>query len=369
MNDTPSAAVALRRDGPAGPPAIGRHGGTAATALVAWLWMAGCGGDGRAPLVVYSPHGPELLEPVEREYERLHPDTDLKWLFMGSQEVYERVRAEAPNPQADVWYGGPSTILARGASEGLLAPYRPSWAEAIPASSRGAEDLFFASYRTAPVLAYNKDALAESEAPRDWDDLLEPRFKDQILLRDPLASGTMRTLFSMVLARSVAQTGHEDAGWAWLARFDAQTKEYVSTPALMLEKLTRREGLVTVWELTDMLWQQQRGRPLAYRFPTSGVPMIDDSLGLVKAAPHAEAAKVFIEWVGSLEGQRFAAEVAFRLPARTDLPRETLPAWAQEVLRQLVEAPMDGLLVAQKDREWMTRWDRTVRGVGESATR
>ena len=77
------------------------------------LALAGCGaGDGRTRLTIYSPHGPELLQPVEAEYERLHPDVDVQWLFMGSQEVYERVRAETANPQGDVWFGGPASILA-----------------------------------------------------------------------------------------------------------------------------------------------------------------------------------------------------------------------------------------------------------------
>lgn len=321
-------------------------------------------GEGKPRLVVYSPHGPELLQPVETEYERLHPELDLAWLFMGSQEVYDRVRAEAANPQADVWYGGPSTILARGAAEGLLSPYRPSWAEAIGPEGRGERDLYFATYRTAPVLAYNKDALPASEAPRDWDDLLAPRFTGKILIRDPLASGTMRTLFAMILSRSLAETGSEERGWEWLRRFDAQTKEYVSTPALMLEKLTRREGVVTVWELTDMLWQQQRGRPLAYRFPTSGTPVIEDSMGVVKGARHPEAAKAFIEWVGSLDGQRFAAETAFRLSARTDMPSESLPEWARQVLAEMVPAALDHELVAKKEKEWMSTWDRTIRGRG-----
>ncbi len=340
------------------PHRLSRH----AFLLLSGLALAGCGGEAQPRLVVYSPHGPELLEPVEKEYERLHPEVDLVWLFMGSQEVYDRVRAEGPNPQADVWFGGPSTILARGAEEGLLEPYRPSWAESIAADGRGPKDLYFATYRTAPVLAYNKDALPADQAPDDWDDLLDPRFSGKILIRDPLASGTMRTLFALVLARSLAETGSEERGWQWLRRFDAQTKEYVSTPALMLEKLTRREGIVTVWELTDMLWQQYRGRPLAYKFPVSGTPVIEDSMGLVKGAPHPETAKAFIEWVGSVDGQRFAAETAFRLPARTDLPRESLPDWARSVLDEMVPAQVDRALVAQKEKEWMATWDRTVRG-------
>src|SRR5215217_2812229 len=88
-----------------------------ATALI--LVLASCG-DGRAPLVVYSPHGADLLTLVETAYEAKHPEVDVRWLDMGSQEVYDRIRSEAANPQADLWYGGPQTIFTRGADEGLL---------------------------------------------------------------------------------------------------------------------------------------------------------------------------------------------------------------------------------------------------------
>ena len=52
----------------------------------------------------------------------------------------------------------------------------------------------------------------------------------------------MRILFGMVLALSVQETGSEETGWQFLRRLDAQTKEYVLNPALLLEKLNRREG-------------------------------------------------------------------------------------------------------------------------------
>jgi iron(III) transport system substrate-binding protein len=323
--------------------------------------------DGRTPLTVYSPHGRDLLSLMEKSFEARHPQVDVRWLDMGSQDVYDRVGSEAANPQADVWYGGPRSIFVRGAAEGLLAPYRPAWAGAVPAASRGPGDLFFGAYRTAPVLVFNSQAVPAAAAPRDWDDLLDPRWRGKILIRDPLASGTMRTLFGMILARSAAATGSPERGFEWLRRLDAQTKQYLQNPALLIQMLDRREGLITVWELTDMLWQKQRGAPLDYRFPTSGTPVIDDSIGLVKGAPHPGAAKQFIDFVGSVEGQELAAREAFRLPARSDLPAERLPAWAQQVLRSLVPAVVDQRLIDAHLKEWMIVWDRTVRGRGAAA--
>src|SRR3989441_11997355 len=109
------------------------------------LIVTGCSSDGRTPLVIYSPHGRDLLTLLERRFEQLHPAVGVRWLDMGSQEVYDRVRSERANPQADVWFGGPATIFARAAADSLLEPYRPSWAGAIDPHGRGRGDLYFAA--------------------------------------------------------------------------------------------------------------------------------------------------------------------------------------------------------------------------------
>ncbi len=318
-------------------------------------------------MVLYSPHGRDLLGLVEKTYENRHPDVDVRWLDMGSQEVYDRVRSEKANPQADVWFGGPNTIFARGARDGLLEPYRPSWAAAIPPESRQRQDLFFGVYRTPAVLVYNSGAVAAPEAPRDWDDLLEPRWKGKVLIRYPLASGTMRAIFGMILERSISQTGSPERGFEWLSRLDAQTKEYVMNASILVEKIARREGLVTVWDLPDVLLEMRRSKDLAYVFPSSGTPVIDDAIGLVRGARHAPEAKALIEWIGSPEAQLAAARDAYRLPARTDLPAGELPEWARDVEKKMKPAEMDWDLLEREGQAWMARWDREVRGKGKKS--
>jgi iron(III) transport system substrate-binding protein len=327
------------------------------------LSVVGCG-DGRTPLVLYSPHGRNLLELLEQEFELLNPDVDVRWLDMGSQEVFDRVRSEQANPQADIWFGGPDVIFSRGAEKELLQPFRPSWAEQLPAESRDAEDLYFGLYLAVPILMFNSEAVTGEDVPLDWADLLDERWKDKVIIRDPLASGTMRTAFGMILARSVAETAETAEGLEWLRQLDAQTSDYVVNPALLFEKLARQEGVLTIWELTDALLLKQRGAPIDYRFPTSGTPVIDDSIGLVAGAKHADEAKRFIEWVGSKEVLALVAHEVFRLPARLDMPPEDLPEWARKALADIVRAEVDWALIAERGQEWMRQWDREVRGRG-----
>jgi ABC-type Fe3+ transport system substrate-binding protein len=87
-------------------------------------------------------------------------------------------------------------------------------------------------------------------------------------------------------------------------------------------------------------------------------------VALVRGTRHADIARRFIEWVGTPEAQLIAARQAFRLPARLDLPADSLPEWARAVRAALVVEPMDWALLSRSGDQWMGIWDRTIRGRG-----
>jgi iron(III) transport system substrate-binding protein len=326
--------------------------------------LAACRDDGRTPVLVYSPHGRDQLALLERVFEQERPDVDVRWLDMGSQEIVDRLRFERVNPQADVWFGGPATLFARGVTDSLIVPYRPSWATATDTSTHGPGDFYFGVYRTPAVIAFNSRAVPRAEAPKDWDDVLAPRWHDQVLIRDPVASGTMRAIWGLILYRSIAATGDTAAGMQWLRRLDGQTRAYTLNPAVLDKKLAREEGTVTLWDLPDILISRAKGLPFDYVFPASGTVVIDDAIAIVRGAPHPDAARAFVEFVGGREAQILTAREVFRLPARTDLPEADVPAWVADVMHEMQVATMDWNLLAREGSGWMAYWDQHVRGSG-----
>ncbi|HTI03806.1 MAG TPA: extracellular solute-binding protein [Gemmatimonadales bacterium] len=329
------------------------------------LVITACSGDHRTPLVIYSPHGRDLLTLFEKRFEALHPDIDVRWLDMGSQDVYDRVRSERANPQGDIWFGGPSLIFAQAAQDSLLDCARAAWADAIPARGRGAGDCYLAAYETPVVFLYAEKVMSAAAAPQDWDDLLAPQWTGKIIIRDPLASGTMRAVFGMIVQRGMKQNGDTTPGFAWLRRLDGQTKVYEQNPALVSEKIARQEGLVTIWDLPDVLISRRRGMPIGYVFPKSGTVAIEDGIAVVRNTKHLAAARAFVDFVGTPEMQLAAAREVFRVPARLDLPPDSLPEWVRDVRRRMVVADVDWNLLARHGAEWMQWWDQHVRGTGK----
>jgi iron(III) transport system substrate-binding protein len=328
----------------------------AATALVA------CSSDNRTVLTVYSPHGKDLLQYYEAEFERAHPNVDVQWVDMGSQDVLDRLRSEAANPQADVWFGAPEEVFERAAGAGLLSPYRPTWAAAVPPEGRGKGDLWYGTYLTPEVIAYNSDAVSAANAPKDWDDVLDPRWKGKVIIRDPLPSGSMRAIFGAMIARGMGAAGTPDSGYAWLRRLDANTKEYALDPGVLYQKLGRQEGLISLYDMPDIASLRGRfGIPVQYVIPASGTPVLVDGIAIVKGTKHPELAKEFYEAVTTPAALEAASRKFYRIPARTDIPLDSLPEWVRDAKTKIKPMPLDRALLAQHLDEWMRYWDANIR--------
>jgi iron(III) transport system substrate-binding protein len=327
--------------------------------------VAGCGGSDSSAktVVVYSPHGRDMLRGIEEQFERAHPGVDVQSIDMGSQEILDRVRSERANPQGDVWFGAPASLFQNAAKDSLLAPSAPSWAGALDADAKDPRGLWYGTYVTPEVIAYNSEVVKPADAPTDWDDVLAPRWKGKVLIRDPLASGTMRTIFGMIMYRSLQATHDTTQGWAWLRRLDGQTKEYVLNPTLLYNKLARQEGLITLWDMPDIEELVARTRlPIGYLIPSSGTPLVIEGVAILKGAPHGELAKQFVEFVGTTPMLTIAARKFYRLPARTDFPADSLPPHMREVRTQMRAEPLDWTLLEERTPEWMRYWDEHVRG-------
>lgn len=335
-----------------------------AVSLIFIAFVSSCrqGNGNTKRLLIYTPHGQDLLREFVARYKQQHPDVDVQFLDMGSREVLERVRIERNRPQADLWWGAAHTTFQTAADENLLSPFRPSWNDKVPTGSRDANDLWYGTYETPQVIVYNSEAVSAADAPRDWDDVLDPKWRDKVLIRDPNPSDTMRAIFGAMIWRFQKDTGKPDGGYDWLKKLDANVREYTANGTLLMQKIARREGVVSLWDMPDVrLFKEQKGFPVAYAIPASGTPVVTDGIAIVRGAPNEAEAKQFYEFVTTPESLVYAAQKFYRIPVRTDLDRSQLPAWMNEPFTRM---PLDWQLLRKSGNEWLKHWETEIRGRG-----
>ncbi len=338
-----------------------------ATCLVPFLlviFLFGCNTPESQKIVVYSPHGKELLADFAQRFEAANPGVKVQWLDMGAQDALDRVRSEKANPQADIWWGAPAPAFMQAAEERLLQPYRPSWAAATDSSFRDPHDRWYATWITPEVIMFNTQTLTRANAPQDWDEVIAEEWRDQIVLREPLASGSMRAIFFAMIYRQYTASGATVAGFAWLKQLDRNTKSYAANPTLMYLALSRGEAKFTLWNHPDVLLQKnQYGYPFDYLVPRSGTPLVPEGIALVAGAKNMEAAKRFYEYVTTPESYQYAAQKYWRIPARRDLDFSQFTSETDP--RNFPALPMNWKMFADSSEAWMKHWDAHVRNRGK----
>jgi iron(III) transport system substrate-binding protein len=168
-----------------------------------------------------------------------------------------------------------------------------------------------------------------------------------------------------MILRFYAASGSAEAGYEWLKKLDANTKDYVANLTLLSQKLARQEGWVTVWNMPDIELQHARyNYPLGYVIPKSGTPIVTEGIALLSRTKNLEAGRKFYEYVTSKESLVLAANKFFRIPCRKDIAQADLPPWIRNT--PVTPMPLDWKLLEEKSNEWMKYWDAHIRNRGKS---
>ena len=220
-------------------------------------------------------------------------------------ETYAQVKAEATNPKADVWWGGPGDPHLQAAEEGLLEEYKSSklvelheWAQKHAEQSK---------YRTAGIylgalgFGYNTKVLASKgiAEPKCWADLLDPKLKDEVQISDPNSSGT-----AYVMLASIVQLMGEDKGFAYLRALHKNVNQYTKSGAAPVKATALGETTVGIAFLHDHVTMIVQGSPVKIASPCEGTGYETGSVSIVKGSKNLEAAKKFYDWTLSADAQK-----------------------------------------------------------------
>jgi iron(III) transport system substrate-binding protein len=228
--------------------------------------------------------------------------------------LIERIRSEGANSPADVLITVDAGRLWRADQAGLFQPVRSKLLEQrIPANLRHPEGRWYGFSSRARLILYNKTAVRPGEIER-YEDLADPKWRDRICIRSGANIYNQSLLGSLIAA-----LGEDDAEtWARgvVANFARDPKggdtdqirsvaagecdvgvanSYYYVRLASSKKAEDREAADAV----GLVFPNQAGR---------GTHINVSGAGVLKHAPHEEAAIRFLEYLASAEAQSYFAD-------------------------------------------------------------
>jgi iron(III) transport system substrate-binding protein len=234
-------------------------------------------------------------------------------------ELLERIRNEGAASPADVFITVDAARLAKADELGLFAPVKSKLlAERIPAHLRS--DDWFAFSTRARVIIYNKEAI-KAEDVQNYEDLAKPALKGQVCSRSGAHPYNLSLMASIIAHQGEAKA--EEWARGVVANFARQPKggdtdqikavaagecgaaisnSYYLVRLLRSDKPEDKKAM----EKVGIVWPDQKGQ---------GVHINISGGGMLKTAPHKEAAVKFLEYLASDEAQIYFANGNNEWPA------------------------------------------------------
>lgn len=292
-----------------------------ALVVLALLVVAGCtaadGRSGRGELAVLCSNDAEICDAWAAAFSE-RSGRDVTTARLPTSEALERIRHGEGLPEFDVWHGGGAEMYVEAAEEGLLAPYASPEAAAIPEKLRDPQHRWSGVYSSMLAFCVSPSALAATGAPvpRTWDDLLDPALAGQISTASPRTSGTAYTAMILQLDRL-----GEDAGHDYLAALYGQVLQFTRSGTAPVQVVARGEAAVALSFSPYCEAARSAGHDVEVVIPHDGTAYEVGAVAVLADAPHAEAAREYVDYALSADGQRAAAGTGIaQIPTRSDLP-------------------------------------------------
>jgi ABC-type Fe3+ transport system substrate-binding protein len=287
----------------------------------------------------------QITRPMAAAFEARFPGISVHYSRASNTETTLKLlnEARARRVQADVFdvTSGIHSLLEAH----VAAPFQPPSAAHFPAVLKDPEGYWFGTNLYFLTVAYNTNLVRQADAPRTWDDLLDPKWKGHMAWTSELAAqGPPGFIFNALAVKG------PDKGMDYLRRFAAQMPVAIaSSPRAVLDQVVSGEQWLGV-----MMYNHHAAISAAAGAPVGWAklePLVGlfSIMGITRDAPHPNAARLFEDYVLSPEGQAVLAANDY-LPADPDVPAR-IPGLKPEAGHFLVN-----YITPQMTRDDLPKW-------------
>lgn len=230
---------------------------------------------------------------------------------------------------ADVYIGGSTTPITQMKPIGALDPLEPVlilpeavepaawWGGGLRWIDKDRTVLACFTYSAVP-LGINAKLVEPSEI-KSYNDLLNPKWKGKIIIGNPTVAGLGQMLHAIIGGRIM--------GSDYLRELVKQEPLVISDQRQMVEWVAQGKYPIVIYPKTDIITEFKRaGAPIAGVTPVEGTFITGGSgdVSLINRAAHPNAARVFINWLLTREGQTIFSQAHGSPSGRLDVTTEGL---------------------------------------------
>lgn len=294
---------------------------TALFAAIMTFGTAAVAADVSGKLVLYTSQPNADAQRTVDAFKAKYPDVDVEWIRDGTTKVMAKLRAEfeAGAPQPDVLLIADMVTMEGLEKEGRLMAYPDADISAYDPALMDPEGHYFSTKLITTGIVYNTNA---PMVPKSYKDLLSEEAKDKLAMPSPLTSGA-------ATIHMAAITSNPDLGWEFYEGLASQGANPQGGNGGTYKAIAGGEKLYGF--VVDFLpiREMAKGAPVAFVFPEEGVSAVTEPVAILSTAQNPDAAKAFVDFLISPEGQQLAADMGY-LPAHPEItPPEGFPSLSE----------------------------------------
>ena len=240
----------------------------------------------------------------------------VEYVEISTGKALAQLQAENGNITADIWFGGGVDSYISATDLGYLEQYVSPEAEAINPAYSDADGYWTGLALVPAGFLVNNDVLAEKnlEAPKTWEDLADPKYKGEIIMASPAISGTQYAILNGTI-----QAYGEEKGWEVWKGINENVDFYAQGGGEPGPKCAAGEFGIAVLAMTGGTFAMEAEYPVTAVYPEDMIPWTPAPIAIFKNSQNKDAAKVFVDYFLSKEGQEALREADARIMARGDV--------------------------------------------------
>lgn len=242
----------------------------------------------------------EAAERIAQAFQAKYPGIKVNVFNSTAAVAFQRISQDlkAGAPQADVYSSTDASHLVTLKSQGHLQKYVPDNIEKVVEAVRRLNDpesYYLMTFAGLVTLTYNTDKVKPEDAPKNWTDLHDAKWREKVAVGSPNFSGTVG-VWSVLIKRLYGMEFFDK-----LAANKPLVGRSVDDPLI---HLTSGERLIAAGDPASTSRSKARGNPLGISYPTDGALLLVGPTGLLKETKHPNAGKLFIHFLLGPEAAR-----------------------------------------------------------------